>query len=286
MRLLLLVACFCGGACAVDETGEEDSGPLTGLTSPGDETGGDGADDSADETGADGDDGDVPPPDVGGDDDTCPSEGSGGPTGSGVTSYGGTTFAYYVPPSYDGSRAFPILYSQHGSGGSGTEMTQLWSSLSQSQEFIVIGQFAGNPQAWNSDTDVYGFEALVPFLATQWNVDECRQYLHGYSAGGSWAHMVGLYRSDMLAGYAAYAGTFYFAEAAGAWPGMVPRKIAVRIDHGTNDPSTPFGEATYARDTLLGGGHEVSFNAINGGTHAYDASVNADVWDFLVAHHL
>lgn len=288
MRRLLLLACLVVPACADLGPQDDSTGPIT-----------DGGLDDAGDLGSEGDTGE-PMPDLGDGDgdgdgdgngdgdpgDTCPSDGAGGPVGSGVTSYQGTTFSYYVPSSYDGTKALPILYSQHGSGGSGSEMTQLWSGLAESEQFIVIGQFAGNPQAWNSDTDVYAFEALVPFLATQWNVDECRQYLHGYSAGASWAHMVGLYRSDMLAGYAAYAGTFYFAEAAMAWPNMVPRKIAVRIDHGTNDSVIPFTEATYARDTLVGGNHEVSFNPVNGGTHAYDASVNPAVWEFLVAHSL
>jgi phospholipase/carboxylesterase len=127
--------------------------------------------------------------------------------------------------------------------------------------------------------------ALLDTVVAEYNIDTCRIYLTGYSAGAHYGYMLGLANSTYFAAMGIQAGTLSYAEQAGIWPNAVERQIPVDIHHGENDPVVPFALAQQARDQLEGAGHIVYFHTHPMG-HAI-APGNADeMWANISNHTL
>ncbi len=253
---------------------DDDSTPSDDDTTP-----------SADDDSTAGDDDETPPPDddstPGIDPSACPSDGSGGGMGLGTYSASGTNYSLYIPEDWEPGIPIPVLFSQHGQGGTGEQMVSSWLSLAATEGFMVVGQDSASGNGWNFGSDVLGLQAVIEQVSTEYNIDLCRLYLHGYSAGAHWSYVIGLANATWFAGLAVYAGSLDYAVDLEVWPDGVTRSLPVRIDHGTADTTVPFTEAEQARDALEGAGHEVSFHAIEGGSHGYDAAVQPDAWEAL-----
>jgi predicted esterase len=124
---------------------------------------------------------------------------------------------------------------------------------------------------------------LLDKVQAEYNVDTCRIYLTGYSAGAHYGYMLGLANSAYFAALGIQAGTLSYAEQGGIWPDMVERQIPVAIFHGMNDPYVPIGEATYARDQLEGAGHTVYYNTHSGG-HEIGPDDPLEMWMQISNH--
>ena len=125
-------------------------------------------------------------PDTDGEDSDSPatgSGGSGGPTGTGSASVGTVGYAYHVPACVSPEVPVPVVFTQHGAGGTGASMVAQWVPLADAQCFIVIGQGSESGNGWNFNGDVTGLSALIDEVDALWNVDVDRRILHGYSAG-------------------------------------------------------------------------------------------------------
>ncbi|MCP4805197.1 MAG: hypothetical protein GY913_19065 [Proteobacteria bacterium] len=243
------------------------------------------SEDTGDPSGADSDDGDsgVDPGDSGEDTDepTNGSGGSGGPTGTGTASVGSVTYAYHVPSCALTSPA-PVLFTQHGQGGTGASMVSQWQALADAECFIVIGQGSQSGNGWNFNSDVEGLGALVDEVDSLWDVDTDRRVLHGYSAGAHWSYVVGLANSDVFGGLVVYAGAMSYAESYDVWPNGTKGPIPVAIGHGTDDTVVSYGFAQQAEAELSGAGWPVELWSAAGGSHAYDPAHQAPAWAFVM----
>ncbi len=266
------------------DTGESDS------TSAGDTTGTDSSSTTGDTTtDSDSDSTDTGTTDTGttGDGDACASNGAGGSAGQTALAsaqYPNTPGVLYVPQSYDPSQATPLMIALHGSGDTAGSFVNLWAGIAEAEGFIVlVPESLSNGASWNrgSDTPVIG--ALADTVAAQFNVDNCRIYLTGYSAGAHYGYMLGLANSTYFAAMGIQAGSLQYAEQAGIWPGMVERQIAVDIHHGQADPYVPFSEAQHARDELEAAGHVVDFTSHPGG-HEIGPGNPQEMWTNLSTH--
>ena len=70
-------------------------------------------------------------------------------------------------------------------------MVELWADAADAGGFAVIGQDSQGA-GWNFSGDVTGLDGIVSQVASDWDVDLCRLYLHGYSAGAHWTYAIGL----------------------------------------------------------------------------------------------
>jgi predicted esterase len=218
--------------------------------------------------------------------EACPSGGGGGSVGQAPISspeYPNTPGVVYVPQSYDG-QPIPVMLALHGSGDTAGNFVGLWSGIAEREGFIVlVPESLSGGASWNPGNDTQVIAALLDVVAAQWNVDECRIYLTGYSAGAHYGYMLGLANADYFAALGIQAGTLAYAEQAGVWPNMVPRPIAVDIHHGQGDPYVPLSEATHARDELEAAGHVVYF-ATHGGGHEIGPGDPEAMWANLAQH--
>jgi len=264
------------GATGPFDTGSDDSGGGIGGASSGgagDEggTGGEGGDDEGGTGGAGGD-------------PTTGSGGSGGPIGTGTATVGAVSYAYHVPACAVAAGPSPVLFTQHGQGGTGAGMVTQWTSLADAECFIVIGQGSQSGNGWNFNTDVEGLGTLLEEVEALWDIDTDRRILHGYSAGAHWGYVVGLANSATFGGLIVYAGAMNYAESYGVWPDGTQGSIPVAIGHGTADTVVPYAYAQQAEGALSAAGWPVELWAVEGGSHAYDRDHQAAAWAFVMAH--
>ena len=242
----------------------------------GDDTGeppGEDSDTGSQDTGTDTEDGD--PPATG-------SGGSGGPIGTGSASVGSVSYAYHVPSCVKSEVPTPVLFTQHGAGGTGSSMVQQWTSLAEAECFIVIGQGSQSGNGWNFNSDVTGLSALIDEVDALWNIDVDRRVLHGYSAGAHWSYVIGLANGDSFGGLIVYAGAMSYAESYGVWPDGTQGPIPVAIGHGTDDSVVSYAFAQQAEAELRGAGWPVDLWTASGGSHAYDPDHQTAAWTFVM----
>jgi len=111
----------------------------------------------------------------------------------------------YVPDSYDGTTAVPIVFNFHGYGGNVEEFVEYGDlrSVAETNTFILVypqgSCLEGSPH-WNacpngpdnkSEADDFGFvEAMINQISSEYNIDHDRIYAGGYSNGGMMAYGV------------------------------------------------------------------------------------------------
>jgi predicted esterase len=157
-------------------------------------------------------------------------------------------------------------------------MVDVWRSVADDSCFLVVGLDSESSRSWNFSGDVDNFAAL--YDAVDAGYDVAYRYLHGYSAGAHWTYVIGISNSELFSGLGVYAGSLQYAEAYGYWPDAREAPIPVAIAHGTADTTVPYSEAERAYAELAGAGWPVDLYTIDGATHAYDASSEAEAVAF------
>lgn len=265
-------------ACGPDEPDRPDRPHRPGRDS---------AEDTGVDTGAPDDTSDTSAPDDTSDtsgDTSSPAQGtggSGGPIGSGSASIGDSSYAYYAPRCVADAHPVDVVYTMHGSGGTGASMVAQWTTLADAECFLVIGLDSQSGRSWNFQGDVENTGALVDAVDAAYDVG--RRFLHGYSAGAHWGYVVGLANSATFAGLGVYAGSIQYAEQYGVWPDGTQGPIPVAIAHGTADTTVPYSEAERALAELEGEGWPAELTTFSGGTHGYEPSAQDAAWAFWMA---
>lgn len=107
-------------------------------------------------------------------------------------------YLVYIPASFDGTEAVPVLFNFHGGSMTSYEMLSLadMRPLAEADSFILVYPQGlnepGRGPIWNSEgpydngTDEMGFaEAMIDALHADYGVDQTRAYACGYSNGGN-----------------------------------------------------------------------------------------------------
>ena len=153
-------------------------------------------------------------------------------------------YILYVPSSYDGTSAVPILFNFHGFGGSASQFMQEadMRSLAEADTFILVypqGSCLDGSSHWNpcptggdnksTADDVGFFESMISEISSQYNLDMERIYAAGYSNGGMMAYGLANYKSDLIAAVASVSGTMLNCT------GPTSHPMPVVHLHGTSD---------------------------------------------------
>ena len=178
-------------------------------------------------------------------------------------------YVLYIPNSYNGTSAVPVLFNFHGFGGSASDYMQEadMRSLAEAETFILIypqGSCLDGLSHWNacplgpdnkSNADDFGFiESMITEISSQYNVDMERIYAAGYSNGGMMAYGLANYKSDLIAAVASVSGAMLDCT------GPTSHPMPVVHLHGTSDGVLPYnGSSDYnsAQSTL---DHWINFN--------------------------
>jgi len=154
-------------------------------------------------------------------------------------------YRIYIPASYDGSKAFPLVFNLHGFGSNGFQQ-QFYSEMgetAQENDFLVCFP-NGVDNAWNvgwangSTADDVGFiSALIDHLSAEYNIEPNQVYSCGMSNGGFMSYRLACELNDKIAAVASVTGSFspdYFGECE---PGKSVPALEI---HGTADLVVPY----------------------------------------------
>ncbi len=116
-----------------------------------------------------------------------------------------------VPPGYDPTRAYPIVFVFHGSGGraEGARETFSFESFVGDEAIFVYPQGRGD---WDLDTpaannsDVVFFDQVLAKLEGDLCVDAARVFATGFSNGAYFANQLGCRRGGKLRAVASHGG--------------------------------------------------------------------------------
>ena len=129
-------------------------------------------------------------------------------------------YSIYVPASYDGTSAFPLLFNFHG----GNDVIANWqtssdmSPIADTADFILVYPQArpdpsdGNSLNWLPKTagtfdDVPFISALIDSIASNYQIDQNRIYACGYSLGGEFSYELACKLNSRIAAIGAVART-------------------------------------------------------------------------------
>ncbi|MEM7115437.1 MAG: PHB depolymerase family esterase [Chloroflexota bacterium] len=169
-------------------------------------------------------------------------------------SHDGITREYilYLPNSYDGETAVPLMLNFHGFGMTASEQLA-WAdmrSVADAENFVLVypqGTLLDGFPHWNagldteenkSDADDFGFvETLIDEISAQHNIDLERVYATGYSNGAFFAYSLACFQSDKIAAIGSVAGTMLTETYQQCSPLHPTAMINI---HGTADDVVPY----------------------------------------------
>jgi len=178
-------------------------------------------------------------------------------------------YVLYIPNSYDGTSAVPLMLNFHGFGGSASDYMQEadMRSLAEADTFILVypqGSCSDGSSHWNacpnggdnkSDADDFGFvESMINEISSQYNIDMERIYAAGYSNGGMMAYGLAHYKSDLIAAVASVSGVMLDCI------GPTSHPMPVVHLHGTSDGVLPYNGGSGWNSTQSTLDHWINFN--------------------------
>lgn len=165
-------------------------------------------------------------------------------------------YSLYLPESYDGNEAFPLVITLHGFLNSRQQIADWskWGELAEEENFIaVFPQGAGTPTRWNAGNagfigdydvdDVAFIGGLIDALSRELCVDAAQIYVNGLSNGGGMTNRLACELSDVVAAVGTVSGAYT------SWDEECTptRPVPVIAFHGTEDTIVPF-EGTRSGD--------------------------------------
>ena len=158
--------------------------------------------------------------------------------------YARGALSLYIPESYDGTRAWPVVVVLHGGFGHGRDFIWNWVREARSREFLLMSP-TSKDTTWsilNPEIDGTELIGMLSYVKRDWNVDPNRILLTGISDGATFALMNSLWQNSPFTAFALVASAFppidfskargkriYWIHGALDW--MFPVQIAVNGHH-------------------------------------------------------
>ena len=226
-------------------------------------------------------------------------------------------YVLYVPNSYDGTSAVPLMIVFHGFGGSASDFmngnmdgNSDMRSLAESDTFILVypqgscldGSSHWNPCPLGSDNkssvnDLEFIESMISNISTQYNLNMDRIYAVGYSNGGMMAYGLANYKSGLIAAVASVSGAMLDCI------GPTSHPMPIVHLHGTSDDVISYNGSSDWNSVQSTLDHWINFNNTttnptltthnNGGMtiehYAYDqgdSSVSVEHYKYIGGEHV
>jgi poly(3-hydroxybutyrate) depolymerase len=182
----------------------------------------------------------------------------------------GNPYVAYVPTSYNPNKLTPLVIALHGAGDTAQNyLSIIWQGNADTDGFIVIAPEGTAPLGggftWNSTDESLILAAAVDAYAC-YAIDPKKEIMHGFSAGGIMAYMIGLDHAALFSGISISSADLGSAEAVyggsllpSAW--LIP----VSHTHGTQDNNFPISYAIAGMNILTDAGHPFYWHPFTGG---------------------
>lgn len=168
------------------------------------------------------------------------------------------TFRVHLPPSYEATRANPLVLVLHGGIGTGRYIQkQSRMDLVANRNGFIAVYPDGLHRTWNAGTcceeamrsnidDVKFVDDLLTALQARLAVDARRVYATGFSNGAMLAHRLACELPKRFAAIAPVSGVIMVPECPS------PNGVSVMVIHGTADPRSPWAGGLADKDPTKG----------------------------------
>jgi predicted esterase len=198
-------------------------------------------------------------------------------------------YRLYIPPAYDGTKAYPMVLALHGLGGNEDGMFgPNYRALPEAEKrgYILVSPLgyridggygrAATKAGTLSEADVMQVLARV---RSDYKIDDSRIYLMGHSMGGFGTWVLGPKYSTIWAAMAPISG--------GGQPASLEKikDIPEIVVHGDADNVVPVGSSRMMVEAAKKLRIEIKYIEVPGGTHGDVAAPNMSaIFDFFDAH--
>lgn len=160
------------------------------------------------------------------------------------------TYQLYVPASYRGTRAVPVVFNFHGYGSNARQQMVYgnFKPIADRNDFLIVAPDGQGARRHFNLTNEKGLQndlamvvALLDHVEATFCVDTVRVFSTGMSDGGAVTSVLACVASNRFAAFGAVAVEVYRKGCGGTRP------VSIVAFHGTADPIVPFD-----------GGHEAA----------------------------
>jgi predicted esterase len=193
-------------------------------------------------------------------------------------------YRIFVPSTYDGSRAFPLVIALHGMGGDESSIFDQYGngafkSEAEKHGYIVACPKGREPASMYTGPAEQDVLDVISEVERDYKVDLDRVYMTGHSMGafGTWS--IAIDHPDLFAAIAPISG--------GGDPKKIDRiaRIPELVVHGDNDNTVPVQRSREMVEAGKKVGAEIKYIEVPGGTHVGVAlPAFKDIFEWFDAH--
>lgn len=191
-------------------------------------------------------------------------------------------FDLYVPESYDGTEAWPLVVALHGGSGNGADFLWSWLREARSRRVLLLSP-TSRGSTWSLDApeiDGQRLREMVAWVSSEWRVDPERVLLTGLSDGATMTGLVGLGADAPFTHLAPACGVLHPMNFANGNLGRARGK-PIYLVHGALDWMFPVALAREAAQVLEEAGAALVFREIDDLSHTYPREENARILEWL-----
>jgi polyhydroxybutyrate depolymerase len=174
-------------------------------------------------------------------------------------------YTLVVPPKYDASLSYPLIYVLHGNGGSGAKVRAAFDLEGVAGGRALFLYPDGRGGGWDLDSpasknaDVAFFDAMLAVTQADYCVDLHRVFVTGFSNGAYMANQLACRRGDRIRAVAAHSGGGPY-EVAGEYDEQgnlrcSGKTVASLVVHGTADGTVAPSEGHKSIDHFTHANH-------------------------------
>jgi len=176
-------------------------------------------------------------------------------------------YMVYLPQSYDTIKKFPLILSLHGSGerGNNIDSVKKWGIHKMLREnddfpFVVVSPQCPNGEIWEMHFNV--LKDLLDEIENNYNIDNERIYLTGYSLGGYGTWNFAILNPEIFSAIVPISG-----GAVSPQKSFNLRNLPIWVAHGDADTVVQFEESKRIVDYLKIYNSNIIFKVYKGAGH-------------------
>lgn len=173
-------------------------------------------------------------------------------------------YIVYLPQSYNTIKKWPLILSLHGSGERGNKIDNVkkWGIHKVLREndnfpFVVVSPQCPSGEIWEMQFNI--LKDLLDEIANNYNIDNERIYLTGYSLGGYGTWNFAILNPERFAAIVPISGGAISSQRA-----LHLKNLPIWVAHGDIDTVVPFEESKRMVDSLEKYNPNIIFKVYNG----------------------
>ena len=179
-------------------------------------------------------------------------------------------FSLYVPESYGGYQAWPLVIALHGGFSHGRDFLWTWFREARSRRFILLAP-SSHEATWSItgiDVDSATLNKMLEYVAERWKIDKNRILLTGISDGATYALSRALDKQPPFTAFAPVSGVLPPFDLRNA------KDRRIYWVHGAFDWMFPVERARQDYTILKTAGADITLRVIDDLSHTYPREQN------------